>query len=338
MYLDSGRYTFDKSFNYLYIGADEKILDKLFGNEVKVLHYKFGFFKSIIELVFKVIFFKEVRVRETEVSNNINFKGKVFLPSRREKSFKIFDFENKKILFRFIDKEEYDNKIINYEYFKNIYPTPNIISKFEDELVIIEEFIEFKISNLWTEDDYNRVLDDFMDKTINYFLNIDKDAYSLQSIKDLVTKLPDNDILINYIWGNIDDKIKEMEFPFLKLQGDLLKNNVLIDNDGIKYIDFEHSGELIFYFDLINFIWMEFRHRKDTRFIENFIKGKYDNYMKTIFNLFDLDYMIEKKLDYINIFILVMYKQKDWRLIENEENQNFKLYKSFISYINKLDK
>ena len=257
------------------------------------------------------------------------------MPQRGKTS--IFDLNNKNVATIFNEKQTYKDTITNYKTFHGYFPMPEILDYDDEEMIIIEELVKHKANYENNNADYSYVVEDIFKKTINYLSMVSKEFRFLSKTPmELLNELPKNDKIVGYIWNNIDAKIKELLFPFVKLHGDLRTLNVLVNTDDnvIKYIDFEHSNMLIFFYDVLKFMWSEFRTIKKTFYKKGFINGKYDRYFEKMFALFNLEFNEKYKIDYLNIFFLNYCKERWFYLSEKQRRCEFNLYKNFINSIN----
>src|SRR5699024_8647353 len=91
-------------------------------------------------------------------------------------------------------------------------------------------------------------------------------------------------------------------------------------------IDWEFNRNFIFLYDILNIFMVEYIYQNDESYLIEYIKGTYDNYLKTIFNSINLEYKYNKKKEYVCIYIIE--RTISWELIYNPSNINTFLNKS----------
>ena len=149
------------------------------------------------------------------------------------------------------------------------------------------------------------MFEDLLNKTTNYLKAIKASKnYKVLSIRELSKRTTRKDGIIKIFLDGISKETIDIELPFVKLHGDLISFNILLNknNNEIKYIDFERSDYFIFFYDIFLLIWLEFTIKNDDRYLDFFVDEKYDVRLAEMFKIFDLEYKPENKIDYINIF------------------------------------
>lgn len=156
-------------------------------------------------------------------------------------------------------------------------------------------------------------MQDILDRTIKYFNVVsEKQEYVLKTPIQILQGLPKDDVIINYIKEKINPSLKDTTFPFIKLHGDMWASNILIEDVTykIRYIDLEHSKQLIFFYDIFLMMWIRFFYKNDSTYIEEFLNGKYDNYFNDIFKQFNIEYNEQYRMNYFNIFFLIYFEER----------------------------
>jgi hypothetical protein len=323
-YLKSGEYIFDESFTYIYL-KDSKtsaLTIKMFKSSYQVLRYdnEGSLLKVLISNILKRIFLKKL-VIDKKIEENIFF-GNVYLPATQGKKGKIFDLIDNKVLSLFDDKLDFDKKIQSYRYFNDFFPIPKIDTYDNENLLVIEECINYKTNVNWNKIDRMSVIEDIFFRYISYFkVVIKENNYTKKIPMEVVEDLSKDIRFITSIKNNIADELLETKIPFVKLHGDLWTSNILINNLNSKqiyYIDWEHSKNYVFFYDFFFLMWNEVIHNQDYSYIDDYFSGQYNAYFEKIFALFNMEFQDEYKLDYFNIFFLVQFKER-W----GNSNNNF---------------
>ena len=331
-----GQYCFGQNFKYINLYNEEatkKAADMFDRKHLLVHNTRNNYLKEMIKKTIILFLSRELTVKYNgDISE---FQGQIFLPCGIHKGFKIFDLINKKVLLTFAAKEEYEKIILDYNYFKDYFPQPRIIKTCDNSFKIIEEFIAFKPYYEWNKIDFTNIVNDVFNKTMNYFKDIlDQENYFLKSPAELMENMNKVEPLLENIKNGIREEVRKTKFPYIKLHGDLWTSNLLInENDGsLKYIDFEHSDDFVFFYDIFLLIWTDFYLNKNNIFVNELMCGNYDFYFESIFSLFKMEFKKEYRLDYINIFFLEYYKARWLSASETGLIKTHELYKEFMSY------
>ncbi|NLK08655.1 MAG: hypothetical protein GX316_08150 [Firmicutes bacterium] len=206
-------------------------------------------------------------------------------------------------------KSNYLRKINNYDYFSRFFQIPKLIHRDEANNILIEEFIDFKGKNNQDDDVILRTI--YEDYT-SYFVNINnpstvnyKTMNNLLMVSSRISHLEQ----FKYIIDLIDPSLFGLEFPFIKLHGDLWTANLLLEKDntnnrGLWYIDWDESGEYIFFFDFFKFIWNELDVNCNYTYLEKYLKGCFDCNFENLFKIFQLEFLPEHRKSYLCMFFL----------------------------------
>lgn len=216
---------------------------------------------------------------------------------------------------------------------------PEINHQDDDKLIIIEKCIDYKIYNDWDENDFSLVMTDVLERTIEYLRTVvQKGDYYLKSPAAIIENIDKKDDLLKYICNGINKNIKNIKFPFIKLHGDLWTSNLLIDmkDNTIKYIDFEHSKNFVFFYDVLFIFWGESWLYNTHKLTYEFLIGTYDNYFIDIYKLLDLEFDEKCKIDYLNIFFLDQYNARWLNVNENGKQNILQKYKEFMNYVRSI--
>lgn len=250
-----------------------------------------------------------------ELKSNSNSKKKydgslVMLTGKGD--IKIFDFYENKVITFLKEQNEYEDKKDIYFRFKTNFNIPK--TSFNDiEKAAIEERIELipfeELSYKVMDTSFERVLLDYK----RYFNNIkDKDmkGYRIYEMLENLSCIKNEDFK-DLLYSIVSRESDDILLPIVEVHGDLNYQNILIDKENMYYIDWEFSKPMIFYFDIFNLIFIEAATYSNYYYIDKYIKGDYDLLLYEIFNVFNLNYDINKKMLYLSIYLIDCMENKD---------------------------
>ncbi|MFB4212655.1 phosphotransferase [Shouchella sp. JSM 1781072] len=217
-------------------------------------------------------------------------------------------FSNTEVLTLCANKENYLRKIENNEHFSYDFQLPKQLFKDDINLIIKEEAIPF-VPNDQQDDAF--ILKTLFRDYKNYFCSvIESSQFTKQSMSQLLQTSSntvhrhDFETIINNIYPSLLDEA----FPFVKLHGDLWSENLLVEKNKDKrvlwYIDWDESGEYLFFYDFYRFIWNELDVHQNHSYYDQYMDGAYDDCLKDLFGLFNLVYKPELKQSYFYLFFL----------------------------------
>jgi hypothetical protein len=332
-YMSAGIYVFDDSVKYI-TRMDPAIKDKA-SRVFQKNEYKKRSTRWLIFLLKQTIFRKALSISRNDLSNQ-EFTGNVYLPvgsSNGYKDKKIFDLENNKVLTIFFDQREYQSVLTNYEHFKDYFPIPNIIWTNSKKSLMIEELIFFHPVNHWKEEDFLFVMEDIFIRYLHYLRDCKTiGGYSSEKAKELVKTLPNCEEIV-FIQNQINPELWEMEIPTLKLHGDLWAANTLLikgEENQVKYIDWEFSKELFFFYDFFNMMWLDVYMKNRFFLVNGYVNGDYDQYFKSIFSLFDLTFYRKYRMDYFHLYFLNFFKERLVHFAKADRQIYFQQYKRLV--------
>lgn len=283
-YLNSGTYLFDKSLTYL-VKKDQKLID--FTNEL--FHDKFLYDKNKIMVLIRKMFSKG-KIKLKGQKENV---ASVMLLTNSYKSIKMFDFKNSLIINKFLDKDYFVQTINNNNYFSKYFNVPKIINSDIENLVLVEEFINYKQASLINDTLKDSLINVIFNDYLNYF----------KAIKNQKTEIYKELVPNNYQWLPLKEKNLGSQLPFIKMMGDLMYKNIMLSDDKFYYIDFEVSNEKFFLYDIFTFMFSSYMNNNENRYFKEYIKGSYDDYLSEMFELFGLNYDKDLKIDYFKIYL-----------------------------------
>ena len=295
-YLQNGKYLVSDNNVYL-VKKDKEYLNSAH----RMFSDKFYLHKNKLNLktIIKQIIYR-LQTPLTLNNSKMLFNGTILFSTNQEKSIKIFDLENKLILNKFYKKEDFKINIQNYIYYRDYFLVPTVISIDEENLIYIEEMIDYKSSNNLTNDELSIVMERVFNDYIHYYSKI-KTQYNIKKISDLqnnkLIKMSTLNKLLTIIFN-------EDYYYTVNSHGDLLNKNLLYKNENVYYIDFELSGYRYILYDIFTLIYFLYYTYGNDLFLDDYFSGKYDSYLEEIFKIFNLNYDNKFKIKYLHIFIL----------------------------------
>ncbi|WP_130859929.1 phosphotransferase [Gracilibacillus phocaeensis] len=218
-------------------------------------------------------------------------------------------FSDSEVLTLCCSQDNYVRKISNYDYFSRFFRIPAWICRDDKNYILVEKLVTFE--NKKDQDDAFLLETIYNDYT-HYFNYIYREAMmNYRSINDLIRLSPNTTHRKEFedIIHLIDPCLFEVSFPFMRLHGDLWTDNLLLkkestDDKQLWYIDWDASGEYIFFYDFFKFIWNELDVHDNNVYYDRYVKGEYDVMLGKIFAIFDLEFRPEQKSSYFCMFFL----------------------------------
>lgn len=216
-------------------------------------------------------------------------------------------FSDSKTLTLCKNKKNYMTKIDNYDYFSQHFNLPKLTFREDKNYALIEEFVHFKPNK---HSDTHFILKEVYSDYMNYFKYMTQiDNYPSYSLNDLTQSNPKPNSVrqVKVLRDAIDDRLFNEKFPFIKLHGDLWTGNILLTNTetpNLVYIDWDESGNYIFFYDFFKFMWNELDVNGRYDIYQLYMDGRFDSYLDSIFSLFQLPFDPLFKKDYFCMFML----------------------------------
>ena len=332
LYLSPGEYAFDGSIKYimkLEQANTKKASEMLQGNL-----YRNGFVKRSVNLIKILLFNRKLIIPDHEGCLE-EFKGTVYLPAGSSNGYcnvKIFDMERRKVLSILSNPKDYQVVIDNYLYFKPFFPLPNITWMDEDRLLMMEEMVTFHPKKAWVDRDFLLVFEKVAELYQNYFFICKQEGrYNMLTPLDMISSLPQVPEVMDEK-NKISPELLVSFMPCLKLHGDLWTANSLLDkeNEQIYLIDWEFSHTLLFFYDMMHIMWIEYFTDQNIFYIEKYFNGEYDSYFCSMFANFDLPFNPELRVDYFRIFFLCFYGHRLIHFSAESRSLYLKQYKRLL--------
>ncbi|MFB9861014.1 hypothetical protein ACFPFV_02150 [Salinicoccus siamensis] len=261
--------------------------------------------KYILKKIINFIFIpNKIKVSKLE-SCNEHFCGSLIMLTRQGDK-KIFNFKDKIILNIISEKEKYERIKVAHNSFSN-YINSTIFDFDDSTKTYKEKLIDFESFNSVSEVEKNYIIKEFFTNYNNYFISLDKSNLKKIKVENLLTSFyeENNNILLydKLVSHFKKSNMFDITFPQTLLLGDMCFFNILKTSDKTYYIDFEYSDEYIFFYDFMNILFVEF-NRKNPIYLMKYLNGEYDKNLEKTFQIFDLDFCIDKREQYFIMFLL----------------------------------
>ena len=226
----------------------------------------------------------------------------------RIREIKLFSFKNNKILTVCTSADEAKKQLEQYETLAKNYNMPRVqkCSKYENALeIMMVDLREFAGEKL--------ALENICVSTISN----NPDINTLKSVlsKDLIGFSYDDEInlYLQKIVDMISPEIFDLTIPICIQHGDLSKENLIYgeceEKTDFWWIDWEHVKERAFFYDYFFYILnSSFYYNMNS--YKCYINGESDEFLKKMFNHFEIPFDIEKKFDYLLLFTIPFLKER----------------------------
>lgn len=227
----------------------------------------------------------------------------------KTREVKLFSFENKKILTICTSKEEMQKQAEQFETYGKSFSLPKVVpvEKYENAF-------EISMVDLKDRPDDIEALKKISGSVVRE-MSIRKPVNDGKTAKELVQFSYDektNEILSKMV-SKIDESVLSINIPFCVQHGDLSKDNLIYGTcDGktdFWYIDWEHAGERIFFYDYFFYIVNSAMYY-DKDALNLYIEGKDDKILSEFFAKFGLEFNAQNKKDYFWLFMIVFLKER----------------------------
>ena len=220
---------------------------------------------------------------------------------------KLFSFRRKKVLTVCTSNDEQEKQIHLFELLSGAYNMPRVKRGYK-----YPNCLEISMITMKDGDELN-ALRSIADCTAKY--NTAVNNYLRISVKKLVELSLDCEDAshLEMLIGKIDSSFYDLPIPLCLQHGDLSKDNLIYGEcDGktdFWWIDWEHVGERIFFYDYFFYI-VHSAMFYDMRALQRFVKGESDEFLGALFAQFGLEYCKDKRFNYLLIFMVAFFKER----------------------------
>ncbi len=218
---------------------------------------------------------------------------------------KVFDLDNKVVLKFFYTPETYLRFKTTYAIFKAFFNIP-IKGFCNKQQIVIENYVNSTASNFWSKENKQRVFLTYCENFSKYLKGCVKNKqFTKVSSSEILRVFPKNlkECKFYFTLNRLLKQSETKKWPHVKCHGDFWLGNVLLDGGNCYLIDWEHSCEHVFFYDVMHFMLLQALKEQDFIFFNAYFKGDYDLYIGKLFELADTDYFRHEKLLYLVICI-----------------------------------
>ena len=266
-----------------------------------------GYRQNIIKLLSKKVageVFSIIIKKNTETIFHVSL-----LMRTKKNDIRIFDFSQMKIVNFVSDENNLRLRAESYQVFYKYFTIPQQAFDFT-RLQYVEELIDFRPYSTWSISEKIRCIEIITEQYKAYITHCrTQNKCSLTLVE--ITKRFQNMCnipreLMEKIISIFERQPEDMNnrFILIKSHGDLTINNVLLAGDKYFIIDWEDTGDYVFFYDFYNLLFMEKFLSNNDYFINLFVTENLNYLQNIIFNAAGLEYQAEWKTLYIIIYFL----------------------------------
>lgn len=323
-YLHDGEYEmFISKKNAIFLRDDQNTKDFLnlnFNRNKKSSTNKLSRLKLKCKIFYSRLF------RLTKYNNNKSIMHCSIAMINWDDDVKLFDLEKKLVVTFFSKKSKYNEYIKNIEYFSDYFNVTYLYKDCEkqmicEELIKEQDFKKRSVKEKFIKYIINQYIEYFNDVNPNLFLNTGN-------------LIPDE---IKGKWKSVYNG-KEIELtnqnqiPLYYMHSDVHYDNVLIKENKPYFIDWEHSSNKPFFYDIFNIMFVEVINHNDLYLLNRYLDGVYDIELEELFNSVSFKYDSSNRLKYFLFF--VQYRFINFDIINNNYSSVYRRYKKLFKILN----
>jgi len=246
------------------------------------------------------------------------------------RELKFFSFERKEILTICTSRDKFLKQLSEYEQLNGCFNMPKLINneKYDNSFII-------SMVNLLPRPDEQETLKEIICCTTK-FNNEKKITNKKKNISDIMTFNYNEDInaILLELSNFISKENSSLEIETCMTHGDLSRDNLIYgnscDKEGFWWIDWEHKGERVFFYDFFFYILNMAFCYSDKTALNLYLIGQCDECLSNFFMQFGLCYDIKYRRDYFIIYTIEFLKE---RVCETNNIIALKEYFDFIKEI-----
>lgn len=218
---------------------------------------------------------------------------------------KIFNYSENTLITIISETKRYERINQNIEKFSQYFNT-TYIKKDNKEKLIVERIINFKPSQDYTECDIENFFNIFfksLEKTIQVEVTEKtKSVTTKELLNNFEEKIADNEFVAE-VKEMIPSNTCNDKWPIIPCHGDIKFDNVLLEDEVFYFIDWEATGDHLFFHDFIGFIFRK-AVNADYKYLNRYLTGFYDEKLDDLFNASSAKYNCEKREYYLALYII----------------------------------
>lgn len=313
-YLASGKYRVmlrKKSFFYL-VGNESKLEIKRIIRQYPSPLVNKNLFQRlkhrVLHLGWHIVIFWYINKRTVQVhSRNDSFQGHLIMRLNNKDKVKIFNLETSKILNLLDDFKTVKTIDKIHDLMSDSFNT-TILEVDQEAQEINEALIDYQPLQFWGEGDVHFVTLKFLTSFRHYLSNLELNTLDTVSTKELIksqSKLGNLRLLKEEIIEQNHYRHSWVKVPF---HGDLHYKNILLTEDDILMIDFEHVQVKPFVHYVMKMFVQEYVNYRRFNLLEAYFDGVYNEFIEQVFTVAETDFD-DSNLAYYLLLYLASYKK-----------------------------
>ena len=284
--------------------------------------------KSIGKLIYFVNFVNNINYFKNKNKKSSGSYEAVYTANNHDevREVKLFSFKDKKILTICTDEGSYNAQISQYSDLGRGYNMPKVepSNKYENSF-------EIDMVSLENRPGERYALENITQSGAKYF-PLDNRVKRV-SVKDTISFDYSQEIneILSGIVAKINPGILNDEFVWCTQHGDLSRDNLIYGESNGKrdfwWIDWEHVGSRLFFYDYFFYILNTAVYFKDLEAFNAYMSGECDADLKRFFEAYGMTFKEENRVDYFMIFAVSFLKE---RVCEDNRVGALKMYCNFI--------
>lgn len=300
-YLKDGRYNGDSRAKTFWL-ADNPFNQDFCVNNLKRCIHKSFFKRWLLKM--------RIKSKAKKYDGEIIVLGNTSVFDRPA-SVKIFNLEKREVATLYFDESKMKRDIDAQNCFKGVLPLVPLLSCDFDNKFVIERLISGDGPSRSEEERYLKLFSDVCACYTNYY----KSTQTCQtvSVGDLIAEAEEKNAKDSAVMRSIISALKGLENEIIDLRlihGDLTYSNMLITEESLYFIDFEHFGYYSFYYDLFWLMQNEYVYEGSSELLRAYFTGEIDDLFEALFDSVGQCFNPDKRGIYYCLFLVQMYNKR----------------------------